>query len=62
MVSVNGQKVEDLGAGEILLNSIDNDGRGEGYNLEVMRQVVEAVQIPVIAMGVGRWEHFVEMY
>lgn len=53
------KRVEDLGAGEILLNSIDNDGRGLGYNLEVTRQVVEAVQIPVIAMGgVGRWEHF----
>lgn len=42
---------EELGAGEILLNSMDKDGTGEGYDLELTRTVVEAVNIPVIASG-----------
>ncbi|GAB1482671.1 imidazole glycerol phosphate synthase subunit HisF [Treponema sp.] len=40
-----------LGAGEILLNSIDADGTGEGYDLELTRTVVAAVGVPVIASG-----------
>lgn len=43
--------VEKLGAGEILLTSIDRDGTMEGYDLELTRRVVEAVSIPVIASG-----------
>jgi len=42
---------ERLGAGEILLNSIDRDGTGDGYDLELLRRVSEAVRIPVIASG-----------
>jgi cyclase len=50
-----------LGAGEILLNSIDRDGRGNGYDLDLVRAVVDTVQVPVIALGgVGTYEHFVE--
>ncbi|WP_461208448.1 imidazole glycerol phosphate synthase subunit HisF [Desulfocurvus sp. DL9XJH121] len=45
------RKVELLGAGEILLTSIDQDGQKNGYDLELMRQVSEAVDIPVIAFG-----------
>ena len=41
----------DLGAGEILLNSIDADGTGEGYDLELNRAILEAVPVPVIASG-----------
>jgi cyclase len=41
----------DLGAGEILLNSIDADGTGAGYDLELTRAVLEAVHVPVIASG-----------
>ncbi|MDR1909548.1 MAG: imidazole glycerol phosphate synthase subunit HisF [Spirochaetaceae bacterium] len=40
-----------LGAGEILLNSIDADGTGGGYDLELTRRVLEAVPVPVIASG-----------
>ncbi|WP_010260589.1 imidazole glycerol phosphate synthase subunit HisF [Treponema primitia] len=41
----------ELGAGEILLNSIDADGTGEGYDLELTRTILEAVPVPVIASG-----------
>jgi imidazole glycerol-phosphate synthase subunit HisF len=55
------QEVEKLGAGEIFLNSIDRDGTSEGYDLELVKSVSEAVKIPVIACGgVGVFEHFVE--
>ncbi|MBN2207248.1 MAG: imidazole glycerol phosphate synthase subunit HisF [Candidatus Aminicenantes bacterium] len=42
---------ERLGAGEILLNAIDRDGTGLGYDLELLRRVVRAVRVPVIASG-----------
>lgn len=45
------QQVEALGAGEILLNSIDRDGTRQGYDLELIRKVSERVKIPVIASG-----------
>lgn len=52
-------QVENLGAGEIFLNSIDRDGSGLGYDLELVRAVTEAVSIPVVACGgVGQYEHF----
>jgi len=55
------QRVEQLGAGEILLNSIERDGTKQGYDLELIRQVSRAVKIPVITCGgVGNMEHFVE--
>ena len=41
----------ELGAGEILLNSIDADGTGDGYDLELTRRILEAVPVPVIASG-----------
>jgi len=51
--------VEHLGAGEILLNSIDRDGMKNGYDLELLDKVARAVKIPVIACGgVGEWAHF----
>ncbi|MCA1635781.1 MAG: imidazole glycerol phosphate synthase subunit HisF [Acidobacteria bacterium] len=50
-----------LGAGEILLTSMDADGTGDGYDLELLRAVGAAVKIPVIASGgAGRLEHFAE--
>ncbi|NFV78563.1 N-acetyl sugar amidotransferase [Magnetospirillum aberrantis] len=53
------RKVEALGAGEIFLNSIDRDGAANGYDLELVKSVTEAVRIPVIACGgVGRYEDF----
>jgi len=53
------REFERLGAGEILLNSIDRDGSALGYDLELLRSVTGAVGIPVVAVGgVGRYEHF----
>ena len=53
------KKAEQLGAGEILLTSMDCDGTKAGYDLELTRVVSESVGIPVIASGgAGRLEHF----
>ncbi|MDH7593038.1 MAG: imidazole glycerol phosphate synthase subunit HisF [Methanomicrobiales archaeon] len=55
------KRVEELGAGEILLTSMETDGTKDGYDLPVTRAVAEAVGIPVIASGgVGALEHFYE--
>ena len=52
------KRVEELGAGEILLTSKDADGTKEGYDLEMTRAVAEAVSIPVTASGgAGKLEH-----
>ena len=52
------KRVEELGAGEILLTSKDADGTKDGYDLEMTRAVAEAVQIPVTASGgAGKLEH-----
>ena len=54
-------KVEKLGAGEILLTSMDCDGTKAGYDLELTRAIAESVSIPVIASGgAGQLEHFRE--
>lgn len=53
--------MEELGAGEILLTSMDRDGRKDGYDIELTRAVSEAVSIPVIASGgAGTLEHLYE--
>ncbi|EOC7459381.1 imidazole glycerol phosphate synthase subunit HisF [Vibrio cholerae] len=50
-------KVESLGAGEILLNSVDRDGSREGYDTKLLRCVSERLSIPVIALGgIGRFD------
>lgn len=55
------KKAEALGAGEILLTSMDCDGTKAGYDIELTRAVAEAVSIPVIASGgAGTLEHFYE--
>jgi len=55
------RRVEELGAGEMLLTSKDADGTKEGYDLEMTRAVAEAVSIPVIASGgAGKLKHFYE--
>jgi len=52
-------EAERLGAGEILLTSMDRDGTQSGYDIELTRAVSEAVRIPVIASGgAGKFEHF----
>ncbi len=56
------QRVEAEGAGEILLNSVDRDGSRDGFDIELINLVVEAVNIPVIAMGgAGEIEDFSEV-
>ncbi|MEY4566635.1 MAG: Imidazole glycerol phosphate synthase subunit HisF [Planctomycetota bacterium] len=55
------QEVEKLGAGEIVLTSMDRDGTKDGYDLEVTRAVSEAVGIPVVASGgAGKPEHLAD--
>ena len=54
---------EELGAGEVLLNSIDRDGTGAGFDTELINGVRNAVTIPVIASsGAGQVEHFSEVF
>jgi len=56
-----GCRVEALGAGEILLTSMDRDGTREGFDLELTRAMSDAVDVPVIASGgVGTLDHLVE--
>jgi cyclase len=53
--------MEKLGAGEIMLTSMDKDGTKDGYDIELTRAISEAVSIPVIASGgVGTLEHIYE--
>ncbi len=55
------KKMEELGAGEILLTSMDRDGTKDGYDLELTRKISETVTIPVVASGgVGTLEHLRE--
>lgn len=55
------KKIAELGAGEILLTSMDRDGAKNGFDLELTRRVSEAVSIPVIASGgVGNLQHLVD--
>jgi len=54
---------EDLGAGEILLNSIDKDGSNSGFDIDLVNFVKSSVRIPVIASsGAGKASHFVEVF
>jgi len=54
-------EVAELGAGEILLTSMDRDGTGEGFDLELTRAVSDAVHVPVVASGgVGGLQHLVD--
>ncbi len=53
----------DLGAGEIVVNSIDTDGVRSGFDIELTRRVCELVTVPVIASGgAGKLEHFTELF
>lgn len=55
------KQAEEYGAGEIFLNCIDHDGNRQGYDLNLIRKVVDTVNIPVIAMGgVLTWDHLVD--
>ena len=55
------KRMEELGAGEILLTSMDRDGTGKGFDLELLKAVCATVKLPVVASGgVGELRHFVE--
>ena len=55
------KKVEKLGAGEILLTSMDRDGTKKGFDLELTKKISSSVGIPVIASGgIGKIDHFVD--
>ncbi|PKL81515.1 MAG: imidazole glycerol phosphate synthase subunit HisF [Ignavibacteriae bacterium HGW-Ignavibacteriae-3] len=57
------KKVNELGAGEILLTSMDHDGTKNGYDLDFLNQVTESVTIPVIASGgAGEEKHFLDVF
>ena len=56
------RRAQELGAGEILLTSIDRDGTGDGYDVPLTREVAGAVSVPVVASGgCGRPEHLAEV-
>ena len=54
---------EKLGAGELLITSIDRDGTQEGYDLELIQMLSSKLTIPIIASGgVGKWEDIKEVF
>ena len=55
------EKVQEFGAGEILLTSMDKDGTKSGFDIELLEKVSSILEIPIIASGgVGKLEHFYE--
>lgn len=55
------RKAEKLGAGELYVTSIDRDGTGQGYDVQLLKSVCSMTHLPVIAAGgVGKYEHFLE--
>jgi len=57
------KKCVELGAGEVVVNSIDTDGVKGGFDIEMLKAVCEAVKVPVIASGgAGSMEHFVNLF
>lgn len=57
------QKVEELGAGEIVITSVDRDGTGEGLDIAMIKKIANLVDVPVIAHGgVGRKENVKELF
>ena len=55
------ERVAELGAGEVLLTSMDRDGTKDGFDIEVTRAVADLVGVPIVASGgVGTLEHLVE--
>jgi cyclase len=56
------QRAEELGAGELIVTSVDKEGTGEGFDIELTKKISDSVKIPVIAHGgPGKLEHFKEV-
>jgi cyclase len=56
------KQVEELGAGEIVITSVDKEGRGEGYDIDLVKKICNLVSVPVIAHGgAGSMKHVVEL-
>ena len=54
--------MQDLGVGEILLNSIDRDGLGNGYDLDLINKIENTINVPlIICGGVGKYKDFEEV-
>ena len=57
------KNVEKLGAGELLITSIDREGTWQGYDLEILKKISDSVNIPVIANGgAGKVDHIVDVF
>ena len=57
------QKAQDLGAGEILITSVDNEGTGQGLDMEIINQITRNLSIPVIAHGgIGELSHIYDVF
>lgn len=57
------REVENLGAGEILLTAVDQEGAGNGLNLDLAKQITDAVSVPVVVHGgVGRVDHILDLF
>lgn len=57
------KKCVELGAGEVVVNSIDTDGVKKGFDIELLKEVCSAVNVPVIASGgAGNMQHFVQLF
>jgi cyclase len=56
------QQMEDSGAGELIVQSVERDGTMEGYDINLIKKVAESVTIPVVSLGgAGKWEHIIEL-
>jgi cyclase len=56
------RQMEDNGAGELIIQSIERDGTMEGYDINLIKKIAESVTIPVVSLGgAGKWEHIIEL-
>jgi len=57
------KEISDLGIGEIFLNSVDRDGKKNGYEIELLKKISQEIKIPIIACGgAGSWEDMYEVF
>jgi len=57
------KEVEEMGAGEVMITSIDRDGWLQGYDLDLVKSITNAVSVPVLTLGgAGNWKHFADAF